>query len=307
MKERSRPAKLCPEIVLRSEFGVRKTTLAILASTALGAVKIIAGVLGNSYALIADGVESILDVMSSLVVLGSLRIASSPPTAGFPYGYGKAEPLATLIVASMLLVAALGISIQSVREILTPHHLPAPYTLVVLLGVVATKEVMFRVLSRTGKSIGSQAMQADAWHHRSDALTSIAAFLGISIALTAGEGYESADDWAALFACAVIGFNGHRLFRSGLREVLDAAPSDETINRIRDISLSVERVMEIDKCRVRRSGLGLYVDIHVVVDGTLPVRQGHIIAHHVKNALLESDLLVLDVTVHIEPSDQSMN
>ena len=150
-------------------------------------------------------------------------------------------------------------------------------------------------------------MQADAWHHRSDALTSIAAFLGISIALTAGEGYESADDWAALFACAVIGFNGHRLFRSGLREVLDAAPSDETINRIRDISLSVERVMEIDKCRVRRSGLGLYVDIHVVVNGTLPVRQGHTIAHHVKNALLESDLLVLDVTVHIEPSDQSMN
>jgi cation diffusion facilitator family transporter len=293
-------------MVLRSELGVRKTTLAILASTALGAVKIIAGVLGNSYALVADGVESILDVVSSLVVLGSLRVASSPPTAGFPYGYGKAEPLATMIVASMLLVAALGISIQSVREILTPHHLPAPYTLVVLLGVVATKEVMFRILSRTGESIGSQAMQADAWHHRSDALTSIAAFLGISIALTAGEGYESADDWAALFACAVIGFNGQRLFRSGLREVLDAAPSDETVNRIRDISSSVERVREIDKCRVRRSGLGLYVDIHVVVDGALPVRQGHIIAHHVKNALLESDLPVLDVTVHIEPSDQQM-
>jgi cation diffusion facilitator family transporter len=294
-------------MTLGTELGVRKTTLAIVASTALGAVKIIAGVLGNSYALIADGVESILDVMSSLVVLGSLKIASSPPTAGFPYGYGKAEPLATMIVASMLLVAALGISIQSVREILTPHYLPAPFTLVVLLGVVATKEVMFRILSRTGESIGSQAMQADAWHHRSDALTSIAAFLGISIALTAGEGYESADDWAALFACTVIGFNGQRLFRSGLREVLDAAPSDETINRIRDISLSVEGVMEIDKCRVRRSGLGLYVDIHVVVDGALSVRQGHIIAHQVKNALLESDLSVLDVTVHIEPSDQSMD
>ena len=302
-----RPAKLRPEMALRSELGVRKTTLAILASTALGAVKIIAGVLGNSYALIADGVESILDVMSSLVVLGSLKIASSPPTAGFPYGYGKAEPLATLIVASMLLVAALGISIQSVREILTPHYLPAPFTLVVLLGVVATKEVMFRILSRTGESIGSQAMQADAWHHRSDALTSIAAFLGISIALTAGEGYENADDWAALFACTVIGFNGQRLFRSGLREVLDAAPPEETINRIRDIPLSVERVMEIDKCRVRKSGLGLFVDIHVVVDGALSVRQGHLIAHQVKNVLLESNLLVLDVTVHIEPSDQSMD
>ncbi len=150
-------------------------------------------------------------------------------------------------------------------------------------------------------------MQADAWHHRSDALTSTAAFLGISVALTAGQGYESADDWAALFACVVISFNGQRLFRSGLREVLDAAPPEETVNRIRDISLSVEQVMEIDKCRVRRSGLGLFVDIHVVVDGVLSVRQGHFIAHHVKNALLESDLPVLDVAVHIEPSHQQMS
>lgn len=294
---------LYSEIAQETERGVRITVLGILVSIALAAIKIITGVLGNSYALIADGVESIVDVMSSLVVLGSLKIASSPPTAGFPYGYGKVEPLAAMIVATALLVTALGIAIQSVREILTPHYLPAPYTLVVLVGVVATKEVMFRILSTTGKSIGSQAMQTDAWHHRSDALTSVAAFLGISIALTAGEGYESADDWAALFACAVIGFNGQRFFRSALREVLDAAPPVETLNRIRDISLSIERVMAIEKCRVRRSGLGLFVDIHVVVDGALPVSKGHFIAHQVKNALIESGLRVLDVVVHIEPSD----
>ena len=183
----------------------------------------LSGVLGNSYALIADGVESVLDIISSLVVWGSLKFSTQPPNEQFPYGYGKVEPLSALVVSVILMAAAIGISVQCVREILTPHHAPAPFTLIVLVLVVITKEIMFRTLHKTGHEIGSGAMQTDAWHHRSDSLTSAAAFIGISIALYAGKGYEAADDWAALFAAGVIAFNGIRLFRSAWTEVLDSA------------------------------------------------------------------------------------
>jgi len=273
-----------------------------VASAVLAAVKILAGLLGNSYALIADGIESLLDILSSLVVWGSLKVAISPPSSRYPYGYGKAEPLSALVVALVLLVAAAGIAIQSVREILTPHHLPAAFTLFVLVGVVAAKEGMFRVLSRAGRSIGSLAMQTDAWHHRSDALTSVAAFIGISIALIGGEGYESADDWAALLACAVIAFNGVRLLRSAVRDVLDASPPPEVVRKVRQAAAAVDEVLDIEKCRVRRSGLGLFCEIHVVVDGEMSVYHGHRIAHEVKDALLSAELEILDAAVHIEPA-----
>jgi cation diffusion facilitator family transporter len=281
--------------------GIRATLWGIVASTVLAIVKVVSGFVGNSYALIADGIESMLDIVSSVVVLGSLRIAAQPADERHPYGYGKAEPLAALAVATALLAAAVAIAIQSVREIWMPHHLPKPFTLIVLIVVVLAKEVLFRKLIQTGEEIGSSAMQTDAWHHRSDALTSIAAFLGIGIALLGGEGYEAADDWAALFAAGVIAFNGTRLFRSAWREVLDVAPPRETVERVRAISGALEGVRVIEKCLVRRSGLMLFVDIHVVVDGDLTVREGHDIAHRVKDALLDADLGILDVTVHIEP------
>lgn len=284
--------------------GERATVLGIVASTVLAAVKVFAGVLGHSYALIADGIESMLDIISSMVVLGGLRLAAQPADEQYPWGYGKAEPLAALAVASALLAAAAGIAFQSVREILTPHHAPAPFTLAVLVAVVVTKEIMFRVLSRTGASIGSRAMQTDAWHHRSDSLTSIAAFIGIAIALAMGEGYESADDWAALFAAGVIAFNGVRLFRSAWHDILDAAPDPALVEMLRSTALAVPGVVAIDKCRVRKGGLGCFVDIHVVVSGDLTVMRGHEIAHQVKDALIAGKERVLDVTVHIEPDEQ---
>lgn len=281
--------------------GIRTTLLGVVVSAILGAVKIIAGILGNSYALIADGIESMLDIISSLAVWGGLRLASNPPNERFPYGYGKAEPLATLAVAIALVSAATGIAIQSVREILTPHHAPAPFTLFVLVGVVLTKEMLFRRMSRTGSEIGSRAVIADAWHHRADSITSMAAFVGISVALIAGPGYESADDWAALVACVVILANGYRLLRSALGDIADAAPDPDVEKRIRDLATTVTGVQGIDKCRVRRSGLVLFVEIHVVVDGKLSVRAGHDIAHNVKDLLLDSSLTIQDVAVHVEP------
>ena len=282
--------------------GMRAALMAMAVSGVLGGVKVIAGVAGHSYALVADGVESLLDIVSSIAVWGSLKVAAADPNQRFPYGYGKAEPLAGLVIAAGLVVVAGVLAVQSVHEIRLPHQTPAPFTLIVLIVVVAVKELLFRWLVRTGREIESRAMESDAWHHRSDALTSIAAFIGISIALWGGKGYESADDWAALAACALIAYNGVRLFRDALREILDAAPHGETLHRIRSVAAAVPGVTGIDDCRARKSGLGWLVDIHVEVDGEMPVREGHRIAHAVKDALLASDAGVLDALVHIEPS-----
>ncbi len=281
--------------------GTRAVALGVVASALLATAKIAAGIFGNSFALVADGVESVLDIFSGLLIWGGLRASAIPQTERHPFGLGKAEPLASLVVSTVLLMAAVGIAVGAVREIVTPHQGPAVFTLLVLVGVVVTKEVMFRMLSARAEAIGSQALQVDAWHHRSDALTSLAAFVGISVALIFGEGFESADDWAALVACAVISYNGIRLFRTSLKEVLDVAPPDEIRDRIRDVTESVPGVEGIDLLRVRRSGLVLWVDIHVEVDGELSVRDGHEIAHLVKDRLMDSDLRILDALVHIEP------
>lgn len=283
------------------ESGLALTGSAIAINLVLALVKISTGVLGNSYAMIADGIESTADIFSSLMVWGGLRLSSKPPDQSHPYGHGKAESLAGVMVAVFLIGAAILIAVQSIREILTPHHTPAWYTLPVLVLVIMTKEVLYRRMFRIGQSLDSSALKSDAWHHRSDAITSVAAFLGISIALIGGPGYEAADDWAALLACSVILFNGFRLLRPALDEVMDAAAPSEVEKQIRSIATGIEGVVEVEKCRIRKSGLGFLMDIHVVVNGDLPVREGHQIGHVVKERLLESLLPISDVIIHIEP------
>lgn len=268
----------------------------------LAATKIVTGVIGNSYALIADGIESSTDVFSSLITWTGLRVSAKPADECHPYGHGKAESIAGAIVAVGLLGAASLIAFQSFREILNPHNAPAWFTLPVLLGVVTLKEAMYRLASKVGASLGSTAMRCDAWHHRSDALTSLAAFIGISIALIGGPGYESADDWAALAACAIIGFNGWRLLRSALDEIMDAAASKQLDQQVRELSLGVSGVVGIEKCRIRKSGFGYLVDLHVEVDGDMSVKRGHQIAHDVSERLKKSSLKVKEVLVHIEPA-----
>jgi cation diffusion facilitator family transporter len=279
----------------------RSTLVGVLANALLAAVKSIAGVAGNSYALIADGVESAFDVFSSLIVLGGLKLASTPRDANHPYGHGKAEPLAALVVAIVLLTAAVAIAIESVREIVTPHHAPAPFTLVVLVLVVVTKEALYRFVFRVGEAVRSTAVKTDAWHHRSDAMTSTAAFVGISIALLGGKGYESADDWAALLAAGVICYNAYRLIVPALDEVMDAAPPSDVEHHVRLAAGRVPGVATLDKCFVRKMGLDYYVDLHVVVDGAISVSDGHEIAHKVKDAIRSSNPRIVDVLVHVEP------
>ncbi|HEY2344028.1 MAG TPA: cation diffusion facilitator family transporter, partial [Chthoniobacteraceae bacterium] len=276
----------------------------VLINCVLATVKIVSGMVGHSYALIADGIESTLDIFSSLVIWGGLTLAARPPDVTHPYGHGKAEPLAAIAVSLLIVIAALGLAAESVHEILVPHHAPAPFTLVVLVVVVLIKEWLFRRVAKASEKAGSAAMKADAWHHRADAITSIAAFIGISIAIIGGAGYEPADDWAALFACCLIGFNGLALLRPAIDEIMDIAPPVELAQSIREVAAKVPGVVELEQCRMRKMGLEYYVDIHVEVDASLTVREGHEIAHAVKDAIRTANPAVADVLVHVEPADQ---
>jgi len=281
--------------------GTRATLIGILISTVLAAVKILGGIFGQSYALIADGVESLLDIFGSSIVWGSLRYSARPPDSKHPYGHGKAEPLGAMVIAAALIVTSIAIGFESIREIRTPHALPAPYTLVILVGVVITKEILFRFLLNTGKDINSRAVETDAWHHRSDALTSLAAFIGISIALWQGPAYAAADDYAALFACGIIFFNGVRLLGGSIDDVMDAAPPADVDSAIREVAVAVPGVLGTHNLRARRSGMGYLVDLDIIVDSNISVRRGHDIAHQVKAKLMGSHLGILNVLVHVEP------
>jgi cation diffusion facilitator family transporter len=284
------------------QTGARVALLGLVVNVVLASAKIVAGLIGHAYVLVADGIESALDVGGSIVIWGGLMVAARPPDKTHPYGHGKAEPIAAMVVALAVLAAALAIAIQSVREILLPHHGPAPWTLAVLVVAVVVKETLFRYVIQFGHKVESIAVKTDAWHHRIDAMTSTAAFIGISIALIGGKPWQSADDWAALVACVLIAWNGYRLARPAFFEIMDTAPRGEFIRSIREAAKSVPGVAEVEKCHARKMGLDFYVDLHVGVDGNMSVHEGHEIAHRVKNAIQQRDSRVADVLVHIEPA-----
>jgi len=283
------------------QTGTRVALFGMIVNFIFATAKILGGFFGNAYVLIADGIESGMDVAGSFVIWGGLKVAARPPDATHPYGHGKAEPIAAIIVAVGVLAAAIGLAVQSMREIFLPHHAPAPYTLVILIVVVIVKETLFRYVNRIGRDVESTAVQTDAWHHRSDALTSAAAFIGISVALIGGKRWQSADDWAALFACAVIAANGIRLLRPAFYEIMDTAPR-KIVKSVCSVASSVPGVLEVEKCRARKMGLDFYVDLHARVDGNISVHEGHEIAHRVERAIQQSDSRIADVLVHIEPA-----
>jgi cation diffusion facilitator family transporter len=280
---------------------IRSTYLSIIANIFLALVKGVTGVLGNSYALIADAIESITDVISSVLLLFGLKYSVKPADENHPYGHGKAEPIATFIVVVFLLVSATAIAYQSIHNIRSEQVTPSSFTLWILGLVIILKELFYRVMNRRGKEIKSSALQADAWHHRSDALTSLIAFIGISIALIFGEGFEKADDWAALAASGFIVYNAFMIFRPALGEIMDEHVYDEMINEIRSISAGVGGVLGTEKCFVRKSGLYFHIDLHIIVNGKLSVREGHEIAHILKDALKEKLPEINDVLIHVEP------
>jgi cation diffusion facilitator family transporter len=282
--------------------GIRSAQSGLLVNAGLAITKILAGVLGNSYALIADGIESTADVLSSTIVVSGLRIAQRDADTDYPFGYGKAETLAAATVSLMLIAAAAAIAIEAVREIVTPQHSPAPFPLVVLILVVLVKEFLFRRVYAVGTEVGSEAVRADAWHHRSDAITSLAAFVGISVAIGGGPGWESADDWAALFASVVIAWNGQRLLRPAIAGLMDRTEPGIR-EQIHAIASSVAEVRAVEKVIVRRAGTIYFADLHVHADPLMSLHDAHELAHDVKDAIMTRMPNVRDVLVHMEPDE----
>lgn len=286
---------------------IRTTLFSLISNLFLAIIKGIAGIFGNSYALIADAIESTADVFSSLLVLIGIRYANRPPDENHPYGHGKAEPLVTFLVVGFLIVSAVVIAYQSIINIQTPHELPKSWTLYLLGAIIIWKETSYRWVMKKAKKLESTALKADAWHHRSDAITSVAAFIGISIALYLGEGYEAADDVAALFAAGFILYNSYLIFRPALGEVMDEHRYEHLENKIREIALTVPGIKGTEKCMIRKNGMHYLVDLHALVNGEISVEQGHRISHNLKDAIIEAAPNIIDVLIHIEPFDTKFN
>ena len=285
----------------RLQRSLRATFLGLAANVTLTIAKFLAGIFGHSQALIADAVESLADIFSSIIVWRGLVVAETPPDEDHPYGHGKAEPLAAATVSAMLLLAAGLIAYHSLHGIIAPRVAPSPWTLIVLIVVIAVKETLFRFVLRESETVASSAMETDAWHHRSDAITSSAAFIGISIALIGGKGYEAADNWAALAAACVIAFNGWRLLRPAFNELMDRSPDRKLIEKIRAVAGTIPGVDAVEKCFVRKMGYQFLVDMHIKVDPQMTVESSHHIGHEVKDKIRAEIPSVRDVLVHIEP------
>lgn len=283
------------------EKAVNATYFSIIGNTSLAIIKGLAGYFGNSYALIADAIESTSDIFSSLLVLFGIKYSNRPADKNHPYGHGRAEPLITFIVVGFLITSAVIIAYESIENIRTPHGLPKPFTLFILGAIIIWKEISFRLVMKRSVETNSTSLKADAWHHRSDAITSVAAFTGISIALIFGKGYEAADDWAALFASGFILYNSYLIFRPALGEIMDENLYEDLIEDIRRIALTVDGILGTEKCLIRKSGMKYLVDLHATVDANITVKQGHILAHRLKDRLQQEIPEIEFILIHIEP------
>lgn len=285
------------------QTAIKTIYFSIAGNTGLAIIKGLAGFFGNSYALIADAIESTTDIFSSLLVLFGLKYSNRPADTNHPYGHGRAEPLITFLVVGLLITSATIIAYESIMHIGTPHDLPKSWTLIVLGVIIVWKEVSYRLVIRKSKETNSSALKADAWHHRSDAITSVAAFIGISIALILGNGYEAADDWAALFASGFILYNSYLIFRPALGEIMDEQLNDDLIKKIRQVSVKVEGIVNTEKCFVRKAGMQYHADIHATVDANITVKKGHEISHNLKDTLQKEIPELGHVIIHIEPNE----
>lgn len=280
---------------------IKASYLSIIGNAAMALIKGITGIFGNSFALIADAIESTTDVFASAMVLFGLKYSARPADENHPYGHGRVEPLVTFGIVGFLIMSATIIAYEAIRHIRTPHEAPESFTLFVLAGIIIVKEVFYRFISKKSEKTKSSSLKADAWHHRSDAITSLAAFIGISIALVFGQGFESADDWAALVAAGIILYNAYLILRPALGEIMDEHVYDDLVAEIRHHSKDVPGVLGTEKCYIRKTGMTYHVDLHMIVKGDISVSRGHQIAHDLKDLLIAKIPTVADVLIHIEP------
>ncbi len=281
---------------------IKTAYFSIISNLCLALIKGIAGIFGNSFALIADAIESTTDIFSSLLVLFGLKYAKRPADENHPYGHGKIEPLITFIVVAFLVTSAAFIAYESIINIQTPHETPKSWTLLVLAAIILWKEISYRIVIKKSKETNSSSLKADAWHHRSDAITSVMAFIGISIALFLGKGYETADDWAALLASVFIIYNSYLIFRPALGEIMDENLYDDLIEEIREKSITVKGIIGTEKCFIRKTGMKYHVDLHAIVEGEISVKEGHYLSHQLKDTLRKQIPNLGHVLIHIEPN-----
>ena len=285
------------------QTAIKATYFSIIGNTSLALIKGLAGFFGNSYALVADAIESTTDIFASFLVLFGIKYSNRPADDNHPYGHGRAEPLITFLVVGFLITSATIIAYESIQNIGIPHDLPKAWTLIVLGFIIGWKEYSFQTVMKKSIITNSSSLKADAWHHRSDAITSVAAFVGISIALILGKGYESADDWAALFASFFILYNSYMIFRPALGEIMDEHRYDDLVENIRQESLKVEGIIDTEKCFIRKAGMKYHVDLHAIVDANISVKEGHDLAHKLKDTLRSQILELGHVLIHIEPNE----
>jgi len=287
------------EAMYRSAVRTAGAGLAI--NLLLGVVKLVGGIVGNSFALISDAVNSIGDSLGSGVVLFALRVAQKPPDSDHPYGHTRAESVAGLSVAWLIAFSAITVGWEAVTHMFDRHTAPAAWTLWIAAANVAIKEVLYRVNKSIGERIGSQSLVANAWDHRSDALCSLAVVFGIAAVRWGGPRFVWADEVAALVVVAAILWSAFHLLRSNAAELMDQQADEETVDAIRQATLKVPGVSAVEKLRVRRSGMECFADIHVEVDPNMTVERGHKIGHDVKERLINEITALRDVLVHLEP------
>ncbi|MFI4893093.1 MAG: cation diffusion facilitator family transporter [Phycisphaerales bacterium JB058] len=280
----------------------RLALLGIVVNALLAAGKLTAGVFGQSFALVADAVESLVDIAGSVVVWSAMRYGSKPADAEHPFGHGKIEPMAAMAVAMVIVLVGIWVAIESVRQIITPHSVPRPYTLIVLVVVIVVKESRARVADRAARRAKSSAGAADAWHHRSDAITSAFAFVGIAVALIGGPEFARADDIAALLASGVIVLNGFLLAREPYHELLDRH-SPEIAGEVACIAVDVPGVLGVEQCDARQSGRGYRVVMHVEVDPAMTVAEAHAITGRIKAEVRSRRADIDSVLIHVEPHE----
>ncbi len=285
----------------RTHTAISTIVLSIAGNICLAAIKWVTGYLGHSHALIADAIESTTDIFSSILVLVGIKYSIRPADENHPYGHGRIEPLATFVVVGLLLMSAVVIARQSIHDIIAPGEGPEAYTLIVLAVIIFSKELLFRLVNNRSRETHSTSLRADAWHHRSDAMTSAVVFLGIALSVFFGNRFEAADDWAALLVSAIILYNSYMIFRPALGEIMDEHMHDAMVLQIRKISNTIPGVLGTEKCHIRKTGMQYYVDLHVVVNGGISVAEGHTIAHALKEQIMQQLSEVADVLVHVEP------
>lgn len=279
--------------------------LSVTANLGLAVLKIVTGMVGNAYALIADGIESIADVFSSLIVWRGLHVAQMEPDREHPYGHGKAESIGGFVAAAALLVSAGVIAWNAVAGILEPGETPALFTLPVLALIILIKESLYRWLRGRSRLHDSHALAVEAFHHRSDALTSLGVFIGIGIAVFGGPRFAAADDVAALLVSFLIAFNALRLLRPSIDELMDRRVEGERVQKIHAHAATVPGILRLETVHLRKAGNRYLVDLHLEVDGSISVRQGHALAHALRHRLEnDASLRIIWVSSHVEPADE---